>query len=340
MKHPKKGILLVNLGTPDSPNTPDVRRYLRQFLMDARVIDIRFIKRWMLVNLIIAPLRAPKSAKEYQKLWEKRGSPLKFYGEDVKEKLQQKLGNNFLVELGMRYQNPSIELSITKLKNEGVDEIVVVPLFPQYASATTGSVIEEVNGVVSQWQTIPNLRFVNKFFDQPKYIAAFSANAKPLIEQTKYDHIVFSYHGLPERQIKKASTQGYCQLSDKCCATYNTKNQLCYRAQCFETTRLLANALNLKENEYTTTFQSRLGKDPWIKPYTDEVLTQLAAKGIKKVLAFSPAFIADCLETTVEVGQLFKEQFIEAGGEVWDLVPSLNSSDVWVECLEEIVLER
>ncbi|MDH5475274.1 MAG: ferrochelatase [Cyclobacteriaceae bacterium] len=336
----RKGILLVNLGTPDSPSVADVRKYLREFLMDERVIDIPFVSRWWLVNLIIAPFRSPKSAKEYAKLWDERGSPLKYFGEDITTSLQKKLGDDYVVKLGMRYQNPSIELVLNQMNTQGVSEIIIIPLFPQYASATTGSVIQKVNEVINKWQAIPALKFVNKFFDYPPFIEAFSENGRKMLNEKTYDHVVFSYHGLPERQIEKSSREGYCKKNDSCCSSYHSKNRLCYRAQCFETSRLLAASLGLGEEKYTTTFQSRLGKDPWIQPYTDAVLQQLPQKGIKKVLVFSPAFIADCLETTVEVGETFKDLFLEAGGEVWDLVPSLNNNDVWVECLASMVTSK
>lgn len=330
------GVLLVNLGTPDSPSTGDVRKYLKEFLMDGRVIDIPIIPRTMLVKGIIAPFRAPKSAKEYAKLWEERGSPLKFYGYDVRDMLQEKLGDGYKVALGMRYQSPSIEEAIGELKSANVSRIIVIPLFPQYASATTGSVSEKVNSIVNQWQVIPSITHINQFMDHPKFIDAFVANGKAMMEQKEYDHVVFSYHGVPERHIHKSSVGDQCKLST-CCNSFHERNRYCYRAQCFYTSRLLAEGLGLKEDQYTTTFQSRLGKDPWIQPYTDEFLKELPGQGKKKVLAFSPAFIADCLETTLEVGEEFKEEFLHAGGEAWDLVPSLNDSPVWVECLEDLV---
>ncbi|GJM62289.1 ferrochelatase [Persicobacter diffluens] len=336
----KKGILLVNLGTPDSPATPDVRKYLREFLMDKRVIDIPFISRWMLVNLIIAPFRAPKSAKTYQELWEDRGSPLMFYGTDVQAALQQSLGEDYVVALGMRYQNPSIQVALEELRKNDVGEILVIPLFPQYASATTGSVADKVMEIVKDWQVIPTIKFVEQFLEEELFIATIKERALPLMEQTDYDHFLFSYHGVPERQIHKASNGGYCKLNDKCCATYNKKNKYCYRAQCYQTSRLIAAALGIPEEKYTVAFQSRLGKDPWIQPYADELLKQLPAMGHKKVLAFSPSFIADCLETTIEVGDEFKEEFMEAGGEQWDLVESLNNHPLWVECLKQIVLKN
>lgn len=336
MSKSRIGVLLVNLGTPDSPETKDVRKYLREFLMDERVIDIPYLNRWLLVNLIIATFRSPKSAKEYKKLWNERGSSLKYFGYDVKDLLQNSLGDNYVVELAMRYQNPSIESALDVLKGHDVSRIVVIPLFPQYASASTGSVSQKVNEIVNKWQIIPSVSHVNQFMDHPKFLEAVTARGKAQMEKNQYDHFIFSYHGLPERQILKGSVGKQCQLGS-CCNKFTEKNRYCYRAQCFYTSRLLAKALGLSEDQYTTTFQSRLGKNPWIKPYTDEVLKELPGKGIKKVMAFSPAFVADCLETTIEVGQEFKENFEEAGGEVWDLVPSLNDSDLWIECLQDLV---
>ncbi|MFC2188561.1 ferrochelatase [Peijinzhouia sedimentorum] len=335
----KIGVLLVNLGTPDSPKTPDVRKYLREFLMDGRVIDIPAFPRWLLVNGIIAPFRSPKSAKEYRKLWDDRGSPLKYYGEDVKDLLQAELGSDYHVVLGMRYQSPSIETALDELKKANVDSIVCIPLFPQYASATNGSVVDKVMEICRTWQIIPSVNFVNRFVEHPLFIKAFANIGKKYLAKANYDHVVFSYHGLPERQIRKGSVGSQCQLGD-CCNHFHKNNAYCYRAQCFLTTRLIAAELGLKEGQFTTCFQSRLGNDPWIKPYTEDMLKELAGKGIKKVLVYCPAFIADCLETTVEVGEEYKEQFEEAGGEVWQLVESLNDSPDWIACLRELVYEN
>ena len=334
----KTGVLLVNLGTPDSPSTADVRKYLREFLMDGRVIDIPFWKRWLLVNLIIAPFRAPKSTKVYRQLWQDRGSPLMYYGTDLRNLLQESLGSDYQVELGMRYQNPSIDSAIEKFRL--VKKIVVIPLFPQYASATTGSVYQKVMEIISGWTSMPNVEFISNFLEEPLFIEAFAEKARSIMDQNKFDHVIFSYHGIPERQIKSASIDNYCQIDQRCCASYHKKNKLCYRAQCFMTSRLLAKSLNLPEENYTVAFQSRLGKDPWIQPYAEEVIKQLPGRGFKKVLAFSPSFIADCLETTVEVGDEFKEIFEDAGGEYWELVDSLNDSATWVECLKQMVLKR
>ena len=339
MSKKEKAVLLVNLGTPDSPKVPDVRKYLREFLLDKRVIDINAIARWMLVNLIIAPFRAPKSAKTYRQLWEDRGSPLLFHGEDVVEKLKPLLPDNYSVHLAMRYQSPSIANALNEIKKENPEEIIVVPMFPQYASATTGSIHDKVMEYLRKWEIIPKITFISQFFEHPDFIKAFAANGKKYLDKEDYDHVVFSYHGLPERQIRKGSFKGYCQLNEKCCASYNKANRFCYRAQCFETSRLLAKELGLTPDDYTVCFQSRLGKDPWIQPYAEDIIEKLAKEGKKKVLAYSPAFVADCLETTVEVGDEFREEFEEAGGEKWQLVESLNSNDQWVNCLRSLILE-
>ncbi|MEQ9217776.1 MAG: ferrochelatase [Cyclobacteriaceae bacterium] len=332
----KQGILLVNLGTPDSTSVADVRKYLREFLSDKRVIDIPAVPRWMLVNLIIAPFRAPKSAAEYRKLFTERGSPLKFYTEDITKLLQDSLGDEYVVQYAMRYQNPSIAAGLETLRSKKVRKIHVLPLFPQYASATTGSVIDKVMEITKEWQVIPEIVFTSQFLEEGLFIDTFVKKGKEWMDQNEYDHYVFSYHGLPERQIKKASVNNYCQLGT-CCQTFNDNNRFCYRAQCFHTTRMITEKLKIPAEKYTVCFQSRLGNDPWVKPYTEEVLKQLAQEGKKKVLAFSPAFVSDCLETTIEVGETYHEQFIELGGERWDLVESLNDDPMWVECLAEIV---
>lgn len=333
----KTGVLIVNLGTPDSPAVPDVRKYLREFLMDGRVIDIPFASRFALVNGVIAPFRAPKSAKIYQELWTETGSPLKYYGHIVERELQQELGDNYVVKLAMRYQSPTIEAALNAFRQLGLTDMVVVPFFPQYASASTGSVYQKVMEIVSRWEVIPAIRFVNRFLDHPGFIEGFAQNARRYMANFDYDHFLFSYHGLPESQIRKGDvTKTVCHFGD-CCDSLHALNQHCYRAQCFETTRLLVAALDIPEGKYTTSFQSRLGSDPWIKPYTDDVIKTMPGQGIKNVLAFSPAFVADCLETTIEVGVEYKELFEEAGGEHWQLVESLNDSPIWIETLVDLV---
>ncbi len=335
----KTGVLLVNLGTPDSPSVADVRKYLREFLMDNRVIDIPYILRFLLVNFIIAPFRGPKSAKIYQELWTDRGSPLKFYGHEVEGLLQTSLGADFKVILAMRYQSPSIKLALDQFKNSSVKKIVVLPMFPQYASASTGSVHEAVMNEIKNWELIPELKFIDAYPTDVNFIKAFTEIGKQYIAAKDYDHYVFTYHGLPERQITKSDCTGKCIQDITCCDTLHEGNRLCYRAQCFATTRELVKSLEIPEGKYSVTFQSRLGKDPWIKPYTDFLIKDLPGMGKKKVLAFVPSFVSDCLETTIEVGEEYKELFEEHGGETWDMVPSLNAHPMWVETLKNMCIK-
>ena len=274
--------------------------------------------------------------KLYQRLWTNEGSPLKVYGYRVAQGVQKKLGKEYHVELAMRYQNPSLRDAIKRMYAEGVSEIVVFPLFPQYASASTGSVAQKVMEEIKDALVIPTVRIVEKFFDHPTFIEALTAIAKQQMNDKKYDHFVFSYHGLPERQILKSAVDDYCKLGE-CCNTYHSKNAYCYRAQCFATTRLLAEKLEIPKDKYSICFQSRLGKEPWIQPYIDDTVDDILSKGAKKVLAFSPAFVADCLETTIEIGQEYRYSFKEKGGEDWDLVASLNDHTLWIQTLKEIV---
>lgn len=333
----RTGVLLVNLGTPDSPQTGDVRRYLNEFLTDVRVIDnLPAVVHYPLFQGLVVPLRAPKSAKIYQQLWTERGSPLLFHGLDLQRLVQAQLGADYVVAFGMRYQNPSIKKALEELREAAVERIIVLPLFPQYAAASTGSVQEKVMDIVKEWWIVPSISFISTFADDPGFIGTIATLGKAELAKRDYDHIVFSYHGIPERHVLKGSFKVYCQLGS-CCDTYNEKNRYCYRAQCFETSRLVAKELGVTAEQYTVSFQSRLGRDPWLKPYTDIALKDFPARGIKNVLAFSPAFVADCLETTIEVGEEFKELFEEAGGEHWQLVPSLNSQPQWVEAVTAMI---
>jgi protoporphyrin/coproporphyrin ferrochelatase len=336
----KTGVLIVNLGTPDSPNTPDVRKYLREFLMDGRVIDIPKIARWILVNLIIAPFRAPKSSKTYKKLWEERGSPLKFYGQDIEKMLQAKLGGDFVVKLAMRYQNPSLTNALESFRKAGFQKIIIVPFFPQYASATTGSIYEQAMQIISTWQVIPEVRFTNQFYDHPLFIQHFVDASKKYLEKDTYDHLLFSYHGVPARHIRKGDYTGETCKFGSCCDSIGPHNQLCYRAQCFATSRALAKAMNLKEGEYSTAFQSRLGRDPWLEPYTEDVVQSFPKEGKTKLLVFSGAFVADCLETTIEIGEEYFELFEANGGKHFQLVESLNNSPIFVDLLADLVLNK
>lgn len=336
----KTGVLLINLGTPNSPSVRDVRKYLRQFLNDRRVIDVPFLWRSLLVNFFIVPFRAPKSAKLYQKIWTDKGSPLLLHGRSVKQKLQQELGNDFIVELGMRYQDASIKMALEKLKKERLEKMIILPLYPQYASSSTGSSVEEVLKIIASWEVTPTINVINKFYDRPDFIASWIEIAKEY-NLNEYDHILFSYHGLPARQIKKASEHygaGYCQFG-KCCEMINANNQYCYRAASFETTKRIAEQLNIPKEKYTISFQSRLGRTPWIKPYSDEVIVEKAKQGVKKMLVFSPAFVADCLETLYEIQIEYNDLFKEHGGQKIQLVRSLNDHPSWIKTLKNMVLE-
>lgn len=332
----KKGVLIVNLGTPDSPSVSDVRKYLDEFLMDGRVIDISRLGRTLLVKGIIVPFRGPKSAKTYQKIWTANGSPLMYYSARVAELLQEKLGDAYHVELGMRYQNPSIASALEKLKNASVGSIKVIALFPQYASATTGSVHEKVMEIVRTWQTIPDISFVNSFHDHELVIDTFAENGAKYNPQD-YDHILFSFHGLPQRQLVKGDdSKSHCLQSPDCCARLTSVNKFCYSAQSYDTARLIAEKLDIPREKYTVTFQSRLGKEPWAQPYTSDVIHNLAQKGAKRILVFCPAFVADCLETIYEIAEEYNEEFKELGGEKVQLVESLNENPKWIEALARI----
>ncbi|HOY20224.1 MAG TPA: ferrochelatase [Haliscomenobacter sp.] len=332
----KKGILLVNLGTPNSPSRGDVYVYLRQFLTDPRVIDIPWLQRQVLVNGIIAPFRSGSSAKLYQELWTPEGSPIKIYGERVAAGLQALLGDEYVVALGMRYQNPSIESALKQLIDQQVSEITVFPMFPQYASASTGSVHDEVMRLLRKEQVIPNVRFINSYYDHDPMIEIFADNARKF-DIDSYDHILFSFHGLPQRQMIKADACNHCLKTADCCETVSIKNQFCYSAQSHGTAYALAKKLNLTRDRYTISFQSRLGRDPWIQPYTIEVLEKLAKQGAKRLLVFSAAFVADCLETIVEISSEYQEEFHKMGGETVDLVPSLNDDPRWIKVIADMV---
>lgn len=330
----KTGVLLINLGTPDSPAVKDVRKYLTQFLNDPRVIDIPWLQRTLLVNAIIVPFRAPKSAKIYQKLWTENGSPLLYYGVQVKEKVQAHLGDDYHVELAMRYQNPSIESVLEKMRKMNFEKLVIIPLYPQYASSSTGSTMEEVMRVMKNWWVMPEVKIISQFYDNPGFINAFAEIGKKYPHEN-YDHVIFSFHGLPERQVDKVYEQGLCTDRD-CEHEITDENRYCYKATSYATARMLAEKLNIPQEKYTVSFQSRLD-DKWIKPYSDKVVEEKAKEGAKKLLIFSPAFVADCLETIIEIGDEYDEIFKEHGGESVQLVESLNDHPLWIETLAGMV---
>ena len=336
----KKGVLLVNLGTPDSPSVADVRKYLNEFLMDKRVIDINPISRAMLVKGLIVPFRAPKSAKLYKEIWSEKGSPLLYHSIRQKDLLQQKLGKEFQVELAMRYQSPSIGSALERLKSANVRSIQVIPMFPQYASASTGSVIDKVMELVKDWQTIPDISFVNSFHDNELMIQTFAENAKRHQPET-YDHILFSFHGLPQRQLKKSDPTGkYCLQANDCCSRFNDANKFCYSAQSHHTALLIANKMGISKDQYTVCFQSRLGNDPWVQPYTSAIIAEQAKKGVKRLLVLCPAFVADCLETVYEVSVEYHDEFKALGGEKVQLVESLNDEPMWIEALVQLAKNK
>ncbi|TDO19738.1 ferrochelatase [Pedobacter duraquae] len=333
----KKGVLLVNLGTPDSPEVPDVRKYLDEFLMDERVIDIPAFNRTLLVKGIIVPFRSPKTAKLYKEIWDENGSPLLYYSKIQAAMVQEQLGDEYHVELAMRYQSPSIQSALDNMKARLVESIQVIPLFPQYASASTGSVIQKVMEIVGKWQTVPPISFVNSFHDNKLLIETFADNARKY-DPSSYDQILFSFHGLPERQLKKCDHSGHhCLKSADCCSTLTDVNKFCYSAQCHHTAKLIAAELNIPDAQYSVCFQSRLGKEPWVQPYTSEVLKDLAAQGKKRLLVFCPAFVADCLETLYEVTVEYGEEFKKLGGEEVQLVSSLNDHPKWIEAIVGMV---
>ncbi|OFZ55097.1 MAG: ferrochelatase [Bacteroidetes bacterium RIFCSPHIGHO2_02_FULL_44_7] len=336
----RTGVLLIQLGTPDSPSVSDVRRYLSEFLNDPRVIDLPWLGRKLLVNGIIVPFRAPKSAKIYKELWAHGAgrSPLLTHSENVVKKLQARFGNEVNVHLAMRYQNPSMYDVLEQMRRENYDQLVILPLFPQYASASSGSAIDLALRIIRRWWVIPEISTVSQFYDSEGYLDSIVERAKPF-DLKEYDHVLFSYHGLPERHVDKVY-EGSDLCSDQPCEEeINASNKFCYKATCYATTRLLAERLGLSKVQYTVCFQSRLNKK-WLTPFSDQVVAEQAKKGAKKILVFSPAFVADCLETVIEIGDEYQEIFVAHGGEKIQLVPSSNDHDRFIDGLEELVRQR
>jgi len=334
----KKGVLLINLGTPKSPTVKNVGFFLFEFLNDERVIDLPWLLRKILVNFLIVPFRMFSSAKEYKKLWTAEGSPLDFHSKRLLADVQEELPNSYTVHLAMRYQKPSIKKVLEEMKKAEYEEIVILPLYPQYASSSGGTAIQEVMKHISKWWAIPKLTFISEFHQEEGYIDSIIARANEFDLPT-YDHIVLSFHGLPTRHLDKIHSNGGNCETHKCRTEINTSNKLCYTASCFSTSRLLVDKLNLTKEQYSITFQSRLN-DKWLKPYTDKTVIELAKSGKKNILVFSPAFVADCLETTIEIGEEFKDLFIENGGTKLDLVPSLNSEKRWVKAISDLIQKQ
>ncbi len=334
MSTSKTAVLLINVGTPNSPKTSHVRQYLTSFLNDPRVIDIPWLLRKILVNLIIIPFRASRSSKLYKMLWTAQGSPLLVHGKQVQHDLQNQLGSNYTVFLAMRYGEPSLKTALQQIKANNFSQLTVLPLFPQYASSSTGTALEAVMSEVKTWQVIPKMNIINQFYNHPLFIDAFAKRIQAY-QPAQYNHIIFSYHGLPIRHISKIHPQHNCN-SCTCAQAMPPHGTYCYKATCYETTRLLAHKLNLQPGTYSQSFQSRLSSN-WIQPFTDHRLKELAHSGTKRVLIVAPAFVADCLETTVELGHDFKNLFLQAGGQELQYVESLNSMPEWITALHHIV---
>jgi len=330
----KKALLIINLGTPDKPTYFSVFKYLRQFLMDGRVIDYNPVLRFFLVNFIICPIRSRPSSKIYKQVWNKEtGSPLLHNTKKLSEKLSNNL-RDIDVYYAMRYQNPSMESVINKILQTNPDELIVLPLFPHYAAATTGSVYEELSRIISKKWVIPKIKFINQFYDNDKFINAWLDKASKFNVES-YDKVVFSYHGVPNSHVDKVYEDSLCS-ENNCEDGITEKNKFCYKATTYETTKILAKKLNLDPSDYVVAYQSRL-TNKWLNPFTDDVLKNLAKEGKKNVLVFSPAFTADCLETIIEIGDEYKELFIEANGKNLDYVESLNYSDLWVDAIIDII---
>lgn len=326
----KRGLLIINLGTPTHNDVSAVKTYLREFLTDKRVIDLPALLRYMLVYLFILPFRAKKSAHAYQLIWTNEGSPLLVHSEHLVKQLQLELGTEYRVALGMRYGTPSIHKALDQLSE--CESITVLPLYPQYSSAATGSSIEELMRIISVKEVIPTTTIIRDFYQHPSYIKAQAQIIQRHLQDDSY--LLFSYHGIPERQIQKSGCATVCKET---CPEMTTKNQGCYKAQCHQTSKLLAAELKLNSDQYCTAFQSRLGKTPWIKPYTDELLVELAEKGIKNLTITCPSFVADCLETLEEIGMRIKEDWMKLGGEQFTLIPCLNEDPIWIHSIKEII---
>ncbi len=339
MKTSKKGILLVNLGTPNSPTKKDVKTYLGEFLMDQYVVDLPQFFRFLLVKGIILNTRPSKSAEAYQKVWTKEGSPLLVYS----EKLLDKLKPNFSepIALAMRYGQPSIKEGLQNLVNQGCDKIVVLPLYPQYAMSTTLTVEEKVKEELSKISSDITLSFVPPFYNNPSYIQVLGEKIRKEKTEKNADYILFSYHGVPVRHLYKTTpTKAHKKQNNDCCKIGSETSEKCYLHQCIQTTEQLANYLNLEQGSYETAFQSRLGKDKWLEPATANRLEKLPKEGKKNILLVTPSFVSDCLETIEEIGMEGEEIFMENGGEDYNLVACLNDDDNWVKTVEALIRKQ
>ena len=333
------GVLVVNVGTPDAPETGAVRRYLDEFLSDPRVLDINPVGRWLLLKGIILPFRSPKSANAYKAIWTERGSPLLTITQDFAKALETELGDDFMVEVGMRYGTPSIADGLEKLLAHDLERLVILPQFPHYSSAATGSASAKVMDLLGKRWNVPPFEIRPDFYVHPGFIDAVSELTREVIEANEPDMVLMSYHGLPERHVRKSWAPGFsdCSISGPC-PSVDRGNRYCYRAQCYETSRQIAAQLGLNDNEYTVSFQSRLGRTKWIEPYTDIVMPELYAQGIRKLVVLCPSFVADCLETLEEIGIRAQNDWKALGGESLALVPCINTHPTWVRAAADMVL--
>jgi len=340
---PSIGLLLSNLGSPDAPTAAAVRPYLKQFLTDPRVLDMPWVMRQLIVRGIIAPFRSHKSAHAYSKIWTPEGSPLVVNTRRLTEAVAKRLGPGWKVAMGMRYGNPSLESALQELMDAGCEMVLILPLYPQYAPVTSGSTVEEVWRVAKRLKHPPSQRRVLPPFSvHPGFIGSQAKLIAPLITKEPGEHVLFSFHGVPERHIRKADGSGKC-LTEGCCATLSDTNRLCYKAQCHATAKALAAKLGLSEESWSISFQSRLGKDVWIGPSTEETVKRLAAEGCQNLVVSTPAFVADCLETLEEVGMGLKATFLAAGGRNFALARCPNADEDWVGAVVEMAtsyLER
>ena len=332
----KKGVLLVNLGSPDSPEPKDVKKYLGEFLMDERVIDIPFAARTALVKGIILNTRPKESAKAYKKIWWKEGSPLIVISERLQNKVQKQV--EIPIGLAMRYGSMTIKKGLQELVDKGVEEVFLIPLYPQFAMATTETIL--VLAEELQQQYFPNLKIesLSAFYNKADYIEVLANSIQESLKDKTYEHLLFSYHGVPERHIRKSDvTKSHCKIDGSCCATSSEAHEFCYRHQCYEVTRLVSEKLQLKEGTFSTSFQSRLGFDPWLKPYTDRTIERLGKEGVKSMAIVTPAFVSDCLETLEEIAMEGQEIFHEMGGNQFTTVPCLNDDKAFVDLLTKWV---
>lgn len=333
----KRGVLLVNLGSPDSPQTGDVRRYLREFLMDGRVLDAPFPIRFGVVHFAILPFRPKQSGEAYEKIWTEHGSPLIVTSRNVRALLQGRVDPP--VELAMRYQNPSVPSAIEKLNAAGVTQLLLIPLFPHYAMSSYETAVARVQEVAAKIAPQMRIDVQPPYFADADYIEALVANTAHHLTG-EWDHLLFSFHGIPERHLRKSDRTGcHCLTTPDCCDRPSPAHATCYRHQCFETVKAFVARAGIPADKFSVSFQSRLGRDPWLKPYTDLVIPELAQRGIRKLLVMCPAFVADCLETLEEIGMRGAESFREAGGEELALVPCLNEHPRWIDTLERMVVQ-